>query len=261
VALKALRALRSSDKPHKKLERELQRWAELDHKNTLPFYGVVTDIGPYFYMVSPWQENGNLLAYVKNNPQPRKDYLLRGAADGLNYLHSRKIVHGNVKCTNVLVSHEGESLICDFKITRIAEETGNAISGTASSRNDVRYLAAELIGAESLPATTYSDTYSFAMLIIECITEEVPFSDIKDEVTHARLMEGLHPTRPPNGSKDYVSDVLWDLMIRCWSPVPGDRPAMEYVHRFLEHNCHRKTRWGVAPPAKNDATTPPESHS
>jgi len=240
VALKALQILKAApEKARKRLERKLPSWAELHHQNILPFYGIVI-IGERLHMVSPWQENGNLLLYVKTNPEANKHHLLRGSAAGLSYLHSRGVIHGNVKCKNVLVSHEGEPQICDFGIAGIANEINeNTTSKTVSSGDVVRYSAPELIENNNGMETTHSDTYSFAMLILECITEEVPFSNLPRDVAviHARIGRRECPPRP-NGQdqKNRVSDGLWDLMMRCWSVKPDQRPTMEQVHSFFLHH-------------------------
>jgi len=122
--------------------------------------------------------------------------------------------------------------------------TESTISKTVSSGGIVRYLAIELIEDPSGRATMNSDTYSFAMLILECITEEAPFSSLSRDqaVVHARVAKRQSPPRPgtrledskdPENLKNCVSDELWDLMTRCWSEKPEDRPTMEYVHRFF----------------------------
>ena len=112
-------------------------------------------------------------------------------------------------------------------------------SRTVSSADIVRYAAPELIENSNVLATTHSDTYSFAMLILECITEEVPFSNISRDaaVIHARISKKQCPPRPDGqDGKHRVSDELWDLMKRCWSVKPEQRPTMELVHRFfLDH--------------------------
>ena len=54
------------------------------------------------------------------------------------------------------------------------ESTEGTISRTTSG-GAVRYLAPELIDIDDGLATADSDTYSFAMLILECITEKMPF--------------------------------------------------------------------------------------
>ena len=121
--------------------------------------------------------------------------------------------------------------------------TESTISKTVSSGGVVRYLAIELIEDPSSRATMNSDTYSFAMLILECITEEVPFSGLSRDqaVVHARVTKRQSPPRPGirnlEDPKGCISDDLWDLMTRCWSEKPEDRPTMEYVHRFFaDHN-------------------------
>ena len=116
-------------------------------------------------------------------------------------------------------------------------ENATSNSKTVSSAEIVRYAAPELIkNADSSP-TMESDTYSFAMLILECITEGVPFSNITRDaaVIHARINKKQCPPRPdgPEGDK-YVSDGLWELMNRCWSLKPDLRPTIEQVHSFFK---------------------------
>ncbi|KAF9783716.1 kinase-like domain-containing protein [Thelephora terrestris] len=213
----------------------LPHWAKLHHENLLPFYGIVTDIGKSFYTVSPWREKGNLLAYVKKYPHPDKHHLLRGSAAGLSYLHSMGYVHGNVKCSNVLITQEGEPQLCDFGIAALVEDANG--SRNTSSGEMIRYAAPELIRDNCSTRTVSSDTYSFAMLILVCVTEEVPFLNITHDaaVVHARITNGpLLPSRPNElEGGEWVSDGLWNLMERCWSYSPGQRPTMEEIHRFF----------------------------
>jgi serine/threonine protein kinase len=100
----------------------------------------------------------------------------------------------------------------------------------------VRYAAPEIIESANYSATTYSDIYSFALMILECITEKVPFSRINPEaaVVHARITKKQYPPRPDGQHEENrVSDELWDLMKRCWSIKPDERPRMEAVHHFF----------------------------
>jgi len=118
----------------------------------------------------------------------------------------------------------------------VEEIAENTVSMTMSSGDIVRYSAPELADTADVPPTTYSDTYSFAMLVLECITEEAPFSNLfrDTDVAHARFVKKRCPPRPGGrGSKGRVSDKLWDLMERCWSIKPDDRPTMEHVHGFF----------------------------
>ena len=97
----------------------------------------------------------------------------------------------------------------------------------------MRYSAPELIENNNIPATKSSDSYSFAMLILECFTEKVPFHEHSRDaaVIHARISKRQFPPRPDgHGQKNRVSDDLWSLMKRCWSVKPDERPTMEQIH-------------------------------
>ena len=115
-------------------------------------------------------------------------------------------------------------------MTRIVEDSVEGTIRRTGSGGSVGYLAPELVGNENTLATINSDTYSFAMLILECVTEKKPFSDLPRDA----VAEGQRPPRPdgpdPNSR---VPDCLWDLMLRCWSTESNHRPTMEEVHSLL----------------------------
>jgi len=126
----------------------------------------------------------------------------------------------------------------------VEEANDNTISKTVSSGDTVRYSAPELIRDNNASATIHSDTYSFAMLILECITEEVPFPNLSRDaaVIHARISKEQCPPRPDGQDpKHSVSDGLWELMMRCWSAKPDRRPTMEYVHSFFLNQPQQNT--------------------
>ena len=118
------------------------------------------------------------------------------------------------------------------------EGTESTVSKTASG-DIVRYGAPELIETYNACGTKASDAYSFAMLILECITEKKPFHHLTRDaaVVHVRIDKKVDPPRPHGQDpKKGVSDDLWSLMTRCWSREPNSRPTMEEVHSFLLFN-------------------------
>ena len=119
------------------------------------------------------------------------------------------------------------------------EESAESTISKTVSGDVVRYSAPELIENNGVSATMGSDTYSFAMLILECITEKIPFYDLPRDaaVIHARISKRQCPPRPGGQDpKKRVSDSLWELMIRCWAVKLVDRPTMEHVHGFFLRN-------------------------
>ena len=140
-------------------------------------------------------------------------------------------------------SGKGEPQICDFGIERIMEDINeNTTSKTVSSGDAVRYSAIELIENYDASTTKNSDTYSFALLILECITEEVPFSNYAREaaVIHARISKRQCPSRPDGQYQSHIPDDLWGLMSRCWAAKPDNRPSMEQVHSFFLNQAQQR---------------------
>ena len=133
-------------------------------------------------------------------------------------------------------TEKGGPQICDFEIERIWEEIGGVTtSRTMTSGGHIRYIAPEHIEGYGAPATTYSDVYSFAMLILECMTEDVPFSNHTQDaaVLHARTIKGQYPSRPNGQDRNHISDDLWKLMMNCWAVRSDKRPTMEEVLNFF----------------------------
>jgi son of sevenless len=75
------------------------------------------------------------------------------------------------------------------------------------------------------------------MLCIEIFTEDVPFSDIMNEMLiPVVIYKGLLPTRPENrASVRGLSDAMWNLMNRCWQRDPTSRPSMTKICEAIQH--------------------------
>jgi serine/threonine protein kinase len=125
-------------------------------------------------------------------------------------------------------------------MSKVMEEvTEISASKTLTFGGSARYVAPELIESNDMSATMCSDTYSFAMLILESATQRPPFADLRRDaaVIHAIVNKKQCPVRPETPeAKRWITDEIWELMRKCWSTSPASRPTMDQVHAFFLRN-------------------------
>ncbi|KAH7338205.1 kinase-like domain-containing protein [Rhizoctonia solani] len=117
VAIKCLRILAGSmDQGGKQLKaaaRELNNWSKCKHRNIMELIGVAL-YNDRIAMVSPWMANSNLSVFLSRHPRVDRYSMCVQIADGVTYLHEHGVVHGDIKCINIMVSHDHTPKISDF---------------------------------------------------------------------------------------------------------------------------------------------------
>ncbi|KEP45474.1 tyrosine kinase family catalytic domain protein, partial [Rhizoctonia solani 123E] len=234
VAIKAWRTNtleRCDYKTLKRAARELFLWSRMDHPNIHRLEGVIMFRDQYLGMVSEWMENGNLHEYLRKYPSADRYQLCIHIASGLEYMHARSTVHGDVKAANVLVSSDGVARLSDFDFSVMSEVSSLVFSASSNSRTgSIRWSAPELL-EEVHTRTTQSDVYALAMTMLEIFTGDVPYPNCRSDIGVIRTVErGTLPVRPPEYlGNDQKGDMMWQLLLRCWSRDSSERPSSGQV--------------------------------
>lgn len=102
------------------LRREAAIAGGLDHPNLLRIHGLDRD-GPHTFLCMDWRETeslGTILDARGARPMTRVQAvrILEGLCQALGYLHSRRIVHGDIKPGNILVTADGGAILIDFGV-------------------------------------------------------------------------------------------------------------------------------------------------
>ncbi|KDN44814.1 hypothetical protein RSAG8_05287, partial [Rhizoctonia solani AG-8 WAC10335] len=175
VAIKVLRyALVRDDgsKNMKRVMREIYNWSKLDHKNIHKLLGVTMFQGR-LGMVSIWMEHGTLQQYLKQHSNADRHALCCQIAEGVAYLHSVSMIHGDLKAGNILVSVDGILKLTDFDYSIIS---GLSLAFSATTRTGggtLRWMAPELVLAtDEDPAerSKQTDVYALGMTILASVT-------------------------------------------------------------------------------------------
>lgn len=130
----------------------------------------------------------------------------------LSYVHSRGIVHYDLKPSNILMQPDGTVRVIDFGIARDAGLTGTAYRGTP------QYMAPEMLGP-SEDADHRADLYSLGITLYELLTGALPHSARRPEAVVASAI--INRVALPE--RVHVPDWLRDLVTRLCAPDPADR--------------------------------------
>ncbi|KAG7090226.1 hypothetical protein E1B28_011826 [Marasmius oreades] len=214
--------------------REAIVWRQLKHPNLLPFMGMyyLDKTREQLCLVSPWMERGNLVRYLKDTPREQVDHysLVYDVASGLSYLHRMKIVHGDLKGVNILVTPDERACIGDFGLSRVADTHALRLtSSTAThSKGTTRWLSPEILSSDPpCTSSTFSDIYAFACVCYEIFTGNVPFHELVDGAVIVAVL--IHKKYPPRPNLTSVNDRIWKIMVDCWDSNPQLRPAASEV--------------------------------
>jgi len=236
VALKAFRTYPAQDlkDAQKILWKQAVVWKRLAHNHVLPFHGV--DMKNFqLALVYDWAVRGNITQYLNSNPGVSRICLLREVAEGLSYLHSYGIVHGDLKGANVLVSRNGRALVSDYGLMSIQSDQTFMSAATPGVVGMSRWLAPELINPprrkeHRQPAgTAKADIFAFAMLVIEVFTGELPFGNVRHETAILMIARGQRPEKPQDAECCGLTAEMFRFIEKCWHQNPAKRPDINEV--------------------------------
>ncbi|KAJ7936955.1 kinase-like domain-containing protein [Mycena leptocephala] len=231
IALKRLRVYQPEPNEMTKFSKEVLTWVHLKHLYVLPFFGLDEQFFEGYppCIITPYMRNGTMIDFVNTRNGTLPDRLLFETAQGLAYLHSQNIVHGDLRGGNILIDDGEHAQLADFGLANVTDATLGTQHGSS------RWMAPELLNYQlEFKRTEASDVYAFACLCIEIYTGEQPFWSIrKDMAVVLRVLDQKRPPQPsssgpPDGTRA-MSDELWAIVEACWVHKPSDRPDMDKV--------------------------------
>ncbi|KAK8997968.1 hypothetical protein V6N11_012503 [Hibiscus sabdariffa] len=169
--------------------------------------------------------------------------IIMGAAKGLAYLHhdcSPRIIHRDIKSSNILLDSNLEARVSDFGLAKLLEDEESHI--TTIVAGTFGYLAPEYMASGR--ATEKTDVYSFGVLMLEVISGKRPTDASFIEkglnivgwlnflITENREREIIDPNC--EGVQAESLDALLSVAIQCVCSNPEDRPTMHRVVQLVE---------------------------
>jgi eukaryotic-like serine/threonine-protein kinase len=208
-----------------RFHREAVTVAALNHPNIVTIYTVEeTDKVQYFVM--KFVAGPSLEAVIrKDGPLPISvvRVWLTQVAGALGYAHRRGVVHRDIKPANILLDDEGNAVVTDFGIAKVAREP--SLTQVGATVGTPAYMSPEQ--CQSRDITAASDQYSLGIVLYEMLTGEPPFTGPSLEVMQAHVQARARPisVARPDCPRDLQSAIF-----RMISKDALDRwPSMEDV--------------------------------
>ncbi|XP_075486618.1 putative LRR receptor-like serine/threonine-protein kinase At1g07650 isoform X1 [Primulina tabacum] len=230
---------------------EIGMISALQHPNLVKLYGCCVE-GNQLMLVYEYMENNCLsrALFGKDVTQklkldwPTRKKICLGIARGLAYLHEEsmlKIVHRDIKTSNVLLDKDLNAKISDFGLAKLTEDENTHISTRIAGT--IGYMAPEYAMRGYL--TSKADVYSFGVVALEIVsgksnTNYRPAEDFVYLLDWAYVLQErgslLELVDPELGSA-YSSEeamVMLNVALLCTNAAPTLRPTMTQAVSMLE---------------------------
>ncbi|KAI4319858.1 hypothetical protein MLD38_033408 [Melastoma candidum] len=190
-----------------------------------------------FNLLLEYAPGGSLSDVIRKRSRLEEEEIVHYAREittGLDCLHSRGIVHGDLKPTNVLIGVSDRAKIADFGCAKRVEETSARIGGTPM------YMAPEAARGEEQGCP--ADIWALGCTIVEMATGRFPWAGVSDPVSaiHKIIYSDESPDIP-----GHLSPQAKDFLRCCLKRDSRERWTAGQLlnHRFLDQlNRHCATK-------------------
>ncbi|CAM8981307.1 unnamed protein product [Rhodiola kirilowii] len=248
VAVKNL--MNNKGQAEREFKVEVEAIGKVRHKNLVGLVGYCVD-GNKRMLVYEYVDNGNLEQWLHGDVGPSSPLtweirmkIAIGTAKGLAYLHEGlepKVVHRDVKSSNILLDRKWNAKVSDFGLAKLLESEKSHV--TTRVMGTFGYVSPEYASTGML--TEASDVYSFGVLLMEIITGRIPVDYskppeemnlidwFKSKVASRQGEEVVDPLIVIQPTPRQLKRVLL-VCLRCIDMDVTKRPKMGQIVHMLE---------------------------
>lgn len=226
-----------NSKDFKDLEHEILTMYDLDHPSVIKLIGyspINFQKKRYPMIITKLYTNGSLKSILDEErdgraisswDDTRKLINIYGIASAMTYLHSKKIIHRDLKPENILMDDYLFPIIADFGLAKNIEKD---IQSTKKMKGTIKYMAPEAISR--FEYTEKCDVFAFALIVYEIMSAHEAYEGLTEDF---QIYEKISKIIRPEIDKT-VPPAYRELIVKCWSQNPDDRPTFSEIKNWLE---------------------------
>ena len=244
VAIKSFdkNKLNSNSENMKKILYESNLMKKLNHPNITKILEIFED-GNYFLIIMEYINGGNLFSFVKKRRKISEKiakFLFRQIILGIKHMHSKNIVHRDIKLENILIDLNNNIKICDFGISLILNSLSDILYDQCGTP---MYMAPEILLSNKNKQVGYIgppvDIWSAGIALYIMLSGNLPFDiteishDIKIEKEYSEyanniILQYCILSKEPKKIDD-ISDLAHDLLKGILNKNPKKRLTYEQI--------------------------------
>lgn len=223
VAIKQLHREQGDSSCDEVFCREIETLVAAKHRFLLEFVGFTKSV--HRCIVTKFIPNDSLFNALRDDPKQLNltptdlNMIAYAMAEGMAFLHSKSLIHRDLKSQNILIDENKLPVICDFGSSRKARIEEELKTGECGTPN---YMAPEFIQARAY--TNKVDVFSYVMILWEMLTKTVPYENLNAAQAICQIIMRKMPTIP-----DKTPAPLAQLIEQGWSANPDERPSFEKI--------------------------------
>uniref|UniRef100_A0A0E0KPL3 Protein kinase domain-containing protein n=1 Tax=Oryza punctata TaxID=4537 RepID=A0A0E0KPL3_ORYPU len=236
-----------SSQGQKEFQAEIELLSGLNHRNLVSLIGFCDERNELI-LVYEYMENGALMSHLYGSDKPSLNWKQRvevciGTAKGLDHLHTKAIIHRDVKSSNILLDEKLHPKVTDFGLSKPGPELDQTHVIT-QVKGSFGYLDPEYY--KTMLLTQKSDVYSFGVVLLEVLCgrpaidktlpcEEVNLAHWGMEMLKKGELEQIVDQKISGTVKQSSLMEFGKIVARCLEDKGADRPSMGDVLRNLEY--------------------------
>lgn len=231
VALKVIRRDRRDAGAVKRFRREADAGGKLSHPNVVTVYDLDDRLPDYHLLIMEFLEGEDLHRLLQRRRVERRGALpiadacqiIRQAAQGLQHIHERGVVHRDVKPSNLMLTTEGNVKLLDMGLVLLCSDNAGDTSVTSTGQflGTVDYMSPEQI-TDARRVGIRGDIYSLGCTLYHLLAGKPPFHGRKYGTVISKAVAQTRDPLPRVRRRD-VPPTLQKIIAKMTAKKPGKR--------------------------------------